>query len=150
MKFSIITALAAAALVQVGATPIRVMVIDVTQPGQAGASPASISNMRFGHAAGPNNANLPKILMPIHMPAVADKEVKHAKHKSGCRGARFRAKAVEFSNNIRKMLGLPLIEEHHSAVHNAVVAPHKEEAGRVRILPFVGTPNTFVESKEGE
>ncbi|KAG6846624.1 hypothetical protein H0H93_012792, partial [Arthromyces matolae] len=148
MKFSIITALAAAALVQVGATPIRVMVIDVTQPGQAGASP--VSNMRFGHAAGPNNANLPKILMPIHMPAVADKEVKHAKHKSGCRGARFRAKAVEFSNSIRKMLGLPLIEEHHSAVHNAVVAPHKEEAGRVRILPFVGTPNTFVETKEGE
>jgi hypothetical protein len=55
--------------------------------------------------------------------------------KGPCRGGRFRQKAVEISNLFREALGLPLIK---SDSHN-----HGLDDGKVRILPFIGSPNIF-------
>jgi len=55
--------------------------------------------------------------------------------KGPCGRNRLRQKAVEISNLFREALGLPLIksDSHH----------HGLDDGRVRILPFIGTPNLF-------
>lgn len=52
--------------------------------------------------------------------------------KGPCGRHRFRQKAVEISNLFREALGLPLIT---SSSH------HGHDDGKVRILPFIGTPN---------
>jgi len=54
--------------------------------------------------------------------------------KGPCHGSRFRQKSVEISNLFRQALGLPLIKSdgHHGL-----------DDGKVRILPFIGTPNIF-------
>ncbi|KAG6886880.1 hypothetical protein C0992_001800 [Termitomyces sp. T32_za158] len=65
--------------------------------------------------------------------------------KGGCRGSRFRQKAIEISNSIRKAFGFTLIEDQPGS---AVVAPPHVEEGHVRILPFIGTPNSFVDVKQ--
>jgi len=54
--------------------------------------------------------------------------------KGPCGRNRFRQKAVEISNIFREALGLPLIK---TSGH------HGLDNGKVRILPFVGTPNIF-------
>jgi hypothetical protein len=54
--------------------------------------------------------------------------------KGPCHANRFRQKAVEISNLLRGALGLPLINSgSHASFDN----------GKIRILPFIGTPNTF-------
>ncbi|KNZ82059.1 hypothetical protein J132_08405 [Termitomyces sp. J132] len=124
MKFSLLTAFAAgAALTQVSASPIRVMVVS---------SEVHSTNVRFGHALAPNN--IPKISMVVPSPPEHN-----VKMKGGCRGSRFRQKAIDFSNAIRKSFGLSVIE------NNPVPAVEED---RVRILPFIGTPNSFVEMKK--
>jgi len=62
--------------------------------------------------------------------------------KGPCGRNRFRQKAVEISNLFREALGLPLIT---SSSH------HGHDDGRVRILPFIGTPNLLlpVHGKDG-
>lgn len=55
--------------------------------------------------------------------------------KRPCHGGRFCQKAVEISNLFREALGLPLIK---SDSHN-----HGLDDGKVRILPFIGSPNIF-------
>jgi len=67
-----------------------------------------------------------------------------AKMKKGpCRANHFRQKAVDVSNLFREALGLPLIK---SGGHAGL------DDGKVRILPFIGTPNTFapVHGKDAE
>ena len=56
------------------------------------------------------------------------------KKKGPCRAHRFRQKAVEVSNLFREAFGLPLIQ---SGGHPGL------DDGKVRILPFIGTPSTF-------
>ncbi|KAG6808082.1 hypothetical protein H0H92_005441 [Tricholoma furcatifolium] len=150
MKFSLLTALAAAAAVaQVGATPIRVF---IASSGEV--DPANANHFRFGHAA----ANSPvatlvrpdepkiKVFMSHSIPEHLE-EPQEGKHKGhgGCRGSRFRQKAVEISNSIRKAFGFPLIETHHG-MH---AAPQEHEEGRIRILPFIGAGahTSFIEEQ---
>jgi hypothetical protein len=51
--------------------------------------------------------------------------------KGPCRGSRLNQKAVEISNRFREALGLPLINPH-------------AHGSDFKILPFIGTPPTFV------
>ncbi|KAF8069895.1 hypothetical protein FPV67DRAFT_1623316 [Lyophyllum atratum] len=136
MKFALLTAIAAgAALVQVGASPIRVVV--VTSTNQEFPSP-----FRFGHAVPQPNANPtnPNVAMLVR-PAV------QANHRGSCRGSRMRQKAIDMSNAFRKALGWPLIEAtERPHRHHHHVRPTGSDSDRVHILPFVGTmTNTFVE-----
>jgi hypothetical protein len=135
MKFNLLTALVAgAALAQVGASPIRVVV--VTEP-----------HFRFGHAMGNTNDNNPlpsnHHVAMLMRPASPDGAATKVMHKP-CRGARMRQKAIEMSNAFRKALGLPLIDTGAHGIGNVVpnVPAHPPADGRVHILPFIGTPPT--------
>ncbi|KAG6867249.1 hypothetical protein C0993_005246, partial [Termitomyces sp. T159_Od127] len=99
---------------------------------------ASNTSFRFGHALAPQDA--PKLSVVV--PSSPDHTIKM---KGGCRDSRFRQKAIEISNSIRKAFGFPLIEEQPSP---AIVAPSHAEEGHVRILPFIGTPNLFMDVKQ--
>ncbi|KAG5643312.1 hypothetical protein DXG03_001196 [Asterophora parasitica] len=132
MKFALLTALAAGAtLVQVGASPIRVMVITSSTTNTQDLP----ANVRFGHAVSAkyNGGN------PVATLVRPDGKV-----KAPCRGARMRQKAIEISNAFRQALGWPQIEAGPTEL-KPIVPAHAPEPGRVHILPFVGTPNTFVE-----
>ncbi|KAG6886574.1 hypothetical protein C0995_006816 [Termitomyces sp. Mi166 len=132
MKFPLLTALAAgAALTQVSATPIRVVV--VTSEVHTSTNPS----FRFGHAMAPSS-NAPKISMAVP-PKI--------QIKGGCRGSRFRQKSIEFSNTIRKFLGIPLIAETRPVPLPARLEPPHIKEGHLRILPLVGT-NPFVDLKQ--
>ena len=75
------------------------------------------TNLRFGHAVD-NSTDFPITV----------------RKKGPCRAHRFRQKAVEVSNLFRGAFGLPLIQTGgHPGLND----------GKVRILPFIGTPNTF-------
>jgi hypothetical protein len=79
----------------------------------------SVNSPRFGHA-------------------VAGKTEFVGKMKKGpCGRNRFRQKAVEISNLFREALGLPLIK---SGNHHGLGGG---EVRKLRILPFIGTPNIF-------
>lgn len=54
------------------------------------------------------------------------------KMRGPCRANRFNQKAVEVSNLFRQALGLPLIK------------PGSPDDDKVKIMPFIGTPPTFV------
>jgi len=81
-------------------------------------------------------------------PGHADKPefVATIRKKGPCRGSRFRQKAVELSNIFREALGLPPIQGHHHHHHPSVGG---DDASRVRILPFIGTPPTALTSVGG-
>ncbi|KAG6842956.1 hypothetical protein H0H87_008973, partial [Tephrocybe sp. NHM501043] len=118
---------------QVGATPIRVLVAS---------SEITPTNFRFGHAVSSNAPNaLPKVTVTLVRPDGAE-----LKTKGGCLGSRMRQKAISISNSFRKALGLPLIVD--SPTHVFAPQMHNNQNDRIRILPFVGTPNTFVEAME--
>lgn len=105
------------------------------------------SNLRFGHAAAPYNAN--------HNAEFANHDAKITEwlHAAGftdpppCR-SRFRNKAVnkavKISNAFRQALGWPMIEADHKD------APAHD--GMVHIMPFIRPPPTFaeVENTNGE
>ncbi|RDB16834.1 hypothetical protein Hypma_002353 [Hypsizygus marmoreus] len=146
MKFSLLTALVAgAALVEVGASPIRVMVVTSSAPTEVDVFghpvPYNKGNMRFGHAVPYNNGN-PNVATLVKSVG-ADGKVRH---RTGCRGARLRQKAIEISNTFRQALGLPLIETGSASASVSSRPSHDEHT--VHILPFVGTPPTFVETKK--
>ncbi|TFK44067.1 hypothetical protein BDQ12DRAFT_730183 [Crucibulum laeve] len=76
------------------------------------------TGMRFGHPV-PHVAGMPATMKGQHRPC----------------GSRFRQKAIEMSNAFRQALGLPLIETEHK---------HEMHGGMVKLMPFVGTPPTFI------
>lgn len=90
--------------------------------------PSDISsvNLRLGQAVGDKTESVPKM-----------------RKKGPCRAHRFSQKAVEVSNLFREAFGLPLIK---TSGHPGF------DDGRVKILPFIGTPNTFapVHGKDAE
>jgi len=123
MKLPFLSVLVAgAALVEVGASPLRVIVVTNSQE----VSP----KLRFGHAAGHHNINSPVL------PAGSNGRIRRP-----CGGGRIRQKAVEISNAFRKALGFPLIDNHVMPVRPVNNA---RPDGMVHILPFVGTPPTFL------
>jgi len=120
MKFSLLSVLVAGAtLAQVGASPLRVVVVTSNQD--------NVPKLRFGHAAAHHNNEVAKLVRPQ---ASADSGM-----KGPCRGARLRQKAVELSNAFRQALGFGPSKQ-----------PEVEHGdGMVHILPFVGTPSTFID-----
>jgi len=77
--------------------------------------------VRFGHAVNPQV------------------QTEGRKMRTGpCRAHRFKQKAVEVSNLLRQALGLPLIQ----------AGGHDD--GKIKILPFIGTPTIFVGGQEME
>jgi len=137
MKFSLIVTLAASAgLLQVGAAPLRVIMIssntEISDPG----------NLPFGH---------PPIPAPAPMwaagPNIGRINTNHdGAHRRPCgrlsRGGRFRHKAIEISNFFRNALGLPLIKNPHHHPHHK---PTPDDGKKFQMLPFIGTPPTFIE-----
>jgi len=75
-------------------------------------------------------------VIPHNGPAVVGKPEFVAKMKKGpCRAHRISQKAVEISNLFREALGLPLIKsDGHPSLGD----------GKVKILPFIGTPSGFI------
>ncbi|KAF8149387.1 hypothetical protein B0H34DRAFT_785387 [Crassisporium funariophilum] len=129
MKLSIAAVVAGAALAQVNAVPLRVIVVSSNiQPVQEGPS-----GMRFGHGV-----PMPDVAKMVAVP----RPMEGMKRPCAGRSGRYRQKAVEISNAFRKALGWPLIEAdpnpHHQG-HNG--------GGMFKILPFVGTAPTFIEVK---
>ncbi|GLB44992.1 hypothetical protein LshimejAT787_1900700 [Lyophyllum shimeji] len=140
MKFALLTALmAGAALVQVGASPLRVVLVTSTSTSTNGQDLPV--NIRFGHAVPNTNANNNGITNPLVATMVANRPAIQAGRS--CRGGRFRQKAIEMSNTFRKALGWPLIETAHD--HSlAPLPPPSSQPGRVHILPITGSLKWFV------
>lgn len=98
------------------------------------------AHLRFGypvaHAHAENNAGT--------WPNGAAMAVAQPQSGAGRRpSCRFRQKAVGLSNSFRKALGLPPIEGHpkpDSEIHGGVI----------RIMPFIGTPPTFMAASGSE
>jgi len=117
MKFSSLVVLAGAGLLQVNASPLRLVFVE---------SKGSLSSH-----SGSNNENVAHIQPQV---------IKFAQHNSeqgarrGCAGARFRQKTIEMSNTLRQALGMPLIETEfaYSVSHGSKEAHN----GLVHILPF--------------
>lgn len=89
----------------------------------------------IGHVLAVPLLVIPSNNMPsINSHAVGDNTENVVRKKGPCRAHRFRQKAVEVSNIFREALGLPIIKtDGHPGFGE----------GRVRILPFIGSPNTF-------
>ncbi|KAF8057460.1 hypothetical protein FPV67DRAFT_1786441 [Lyophyllum atratum] len=119
MKFALLTATAAgAALVQVGASPIRVVVVTSTNQELP-------SNFRFGRAVPRPNAN-PNVAILVR-PATTQ-----SNHSGPCGGSRMCQRAIALSNAFRKALSWPLIEatERPQPHHHHHVRPIGSDSNR--------------------
>jgi hypothetical protein len=127
MRFDLFTAIVAgAALTQVGASPLRVVV--VTSHQELAAAP----NFRFGHPLA--DSHVAKLSLP------GTTHTQHMKSQTGRRpcGQRIRQKAIDISNTFRHALGLPLIESGHPKPGDHI------HGGMVHIMPFVGASPTMI------
>ncbi|KIK63090.1 hypothetical protein GYMLUDRAFT_242154 [Collybiopsis luxurians FD-317 M1] len=122
MKLSALLILAGAGLLQVNASPLRLVVVGP----EGGLNPQSGSNSE-------SVAHIQSIKLNTVEP-----KFQQGSHR-GCAGARFRQKAVEMSNSLRQALGMPLIQTEfvYSHSHDGKGA----HVGEVHILPFHGTPS---------
>lgn len=123
MKFSILPVLIAGASIAqlASASPIRIIVTEVS------------SNLRFGHAvANGNNDNVAHVVRPsvVTITQVGDAGRSKKPHRHSCGGA-LRNKAIILSNAVRKALGFPLIEE-----YRPIDIGKERPDGLVRILPI--------------
>jgi hypothetical protein len=129
MKLNLLAAaVVGAAIAQVTASPLRVVVVSTSQ------DISGARNLRFGHAL----ADSPAAKATFNGKIV---DVKSAGpfHRRPC-GERMKEKALEISNTFRHALGLPLIEAAH-------VKPGEHvHGGVVQILPFIGGSPKFIES----
>jgi hypothetical protein len=119
---------AAAALGQVSASPLRVIIVSSTTEITTGTN----RNMRLDHG-------IPNISSPVATlakPAGPGGKIRRPCH------APLRAKTMELSNAFRKMFGFPLI---HAT--DSTKAPSKEGEDRYQILPFIGTPPVVADVK---
>lgn len=116
--------------VQVGASPLRVIVLP---EGQGGSSPT----LRFGHAVA-NNDNPTVARYVTHIADLSTEQARGNRRGKGCAGA-LRAKAQSISNAFRLAVGLPIVESSG--------AQPQTETKMYHIMPFIGTPPTFVELK---
>lgn len=133
MRFPFITALiAGAALAQVGANPIRLLIITSNQ--EADIENTNNRDVRFGHAV-PHINNHGPVATLAH-PAGSGGKVRRP-----C-NSRLRQKSQELSNLFRKVFGLPLVHT------TDTTKPPPSAEHEYRILPFVGTPPAFVENVE--
>ncbi|OBZ70815.1 hypothetical protein A0H81_09479 [Grifola frondosa] len=126
MRFSALPVLLAGAglatIQQIAASPIRVVVTEVS------------SNVRYGHAAADANSGPVAHIAHIAAATPSTPSVHHGSGRHFC--SVMRSKALEMSNSFREMLGLPPIEAStHGAVPTDWVA-----AKAVPALPFIGTP----------
>jgi len=131
MKFQLLAAIiTGATLTQVGASPLRVVVVSSQKE-----SPA-VQNLRFGHALA--DSPVAKLTFPHAHTNLANAR---PAGRRPC-GKRIKDKAIEISNAFRHALGLPAVETAHPKPGDQV------HGGMVHILPFIGTPPTFVPVKD--
>jgi hypothetical protein len=83
-------------------------------------------------------SNIPSVTRPGHHVPDGTDFIK-MKKKGPCRAHRLSQKAVELSNLLRQAFGLPLIK---AGGHPGL------DDGKIRILPFIGTPNTVPHGKD--
>ncbi|KAJ3565126.1 hypothetical protein NP233_g7840 [Leucocoprinus birnbaumii] len=131
MKISLLAAIVAGAtFTQVSASPLRVVVVSSTHQ-----ELPAVHNFRFGHALA--DSHVAKITTH-HYPRPV---INHQQHGRLPCSKRIKEKAIQISNAFRHALGLPPIETAHAHPGAHV------HGGMVQVLPFIGTPPTFVEAK---
>ncbi|KAF8637291.1 hypothetical protein AX16_010821 [Volvariella volvacea WC 439] len=146
MKFPLAAIVAAAGIVGVSAAPLRVLYIEAkpANPDIGVVSPG----MRFGHAVPAPSAiaagNWGAQPSTIHSMNVNNSNGRTG-HGCGRGRSRLTVKIIQISNSFRHALGLPEIQVDPSH-------PLPPTPGEYRILPFIGTPPTFikVDEKTGE
>ncbi|KAF5377346.1 hypothetical protein D9757_007992 [Collybiopsis confluens] len=117
MKIYSFMLLAGAGLLQVNASPLRLVFVE---------SKGSLSPL-----SGSNNENVAQVQPQV---------IKFAQHNSeqgtrrGCGGARFRQKTVEMSNTLRQALGMPLIQT--ELVYSHFGGSKEAHSGLVHVLPY--------------
>lgn len=122
--FSIGAVVAGVGIVQIVATPIRIITIISGQGG------ANIDGARFGHSV-----PLAPAIATVKLDAGQVEGAHVHRPCGGSRMSRFRQKGIEISNTFRKVLGLELIEA------NPHLTFKKADHGVVHIMPFMGTPH---------
>jgi hypothetical protein len=120
--------LACAGLVQVSA---RSIIVDVVQ------AEAVTTNLRFGHPVPGNDFNA-DVATFIPLPGAG---LEKQKGRSRPCSNRFRYKAISISNAFKKAFGIPLVEASQKSDASTTTTVVE---GTVHILPFIGTPPTFV------
>jgi len=140
MKFSnpsfLLTLGAALALVE--AVPLRLLVVTN--------NPELAQNLRLGHAIPTVNTNGDAIPSPPFLAGPGEAaQLETQRTRGPCIMRQMRNKAIEISNAFRTALGLPLIEAPKLHLPKEVGGNHNNPV--FRILPFIGTPPTFVKVK---
>ncbi|KAF5346764.1 hypothetical protein D9756_010438 [Leucocoprinus leucothites] len=131
MRIPLLAAVVAGAtLTQVGASPLRVVVVSSNHQ-----ELPAVQNLRFGypladsHVAKISNHNQPPPFINLTQAG-----------RRPC-SKRIKDKAIQISNAFRHALGLPPIETAHAHPGDNV------HGGMIQILPFIGTPPAFVEAR---
>ncbi|RPD54440.1 hypothetical protein L227DRAFT_511759 [Lentinus tigrinus ALCF2SS1-6] len=151
MRFGALPALVVLGASLVAASPIRVVVTEV-----------SATDLRFGHAAipaQPNDGFASPILHPIEVVPLTPDGTSRPHRRPPCKS--MKDKALDASNALRQILGLdpikPDIRMHHAhhielegGVVNAGVMTRPFKEGALPVLPFVGTPVRPAFAPEGE
>ncbi|KXN85846.1 hypothetical protein AN958_10790 [Leucoagaricus sp. SymC.cos] len=132
MKFSLLAAVVAGAtLAQVGASPLRVVVVSSSIQEMP-----NVQHLRYGHALA--DSPVAKLSVgpqpPVHVPAQFG-------GRRPC-GKRIKDKAIQISNAFRHALGLP-------PILTSTKPGEDVHGGMVHISPFIGTPGpTFIKPNE--
>lgn len=138
MKLNSLLALAfGAALASVEAAPLRLIV--VTNAGGSQVQGLS-QKIRLGHAASNPANGFPG--GPVMTTITETHPVGGSKRP--CLMRKVALKAAKITNSFRKALGLPLLETPNHPEHHK---DHNNSEPTYSILPFLGTPPTFVEVK---
>lgn len=134
MRFPLLAAVVACAtLTQVGASPLRVVVVTSSHQ-----ELPSAQNFRFGHALA--DSPVAKLNLPKQPTTFISAQ---PTGRLPC-GKRIKDKAIQISNAFRHALGLPTIETAHPQPGDHV------HGGMVHIMPFIGTPPMFVKPTPGD
>jgi hypothetical protein len=137
MRFSLITALlASAALTQVGASPLRLIIVTSTSTTTTTGTDVATTKQGLRFGLPPKGFNFNGHVAADLPPAGSGGRTR--------RPCRMRLKAIKISNAFRKVLGLPLIQTDVAQPDT----PTPDGDGRYHILPFVGTPPTVVKVNE--
>ncbi|TFK53768.1 hypothetical protein OE88DRAFT_1278603 [Heliocybe sulcata] len=147
---TLLVAGAGLAIEQVSASPIRVVIVTSHQELSA-SGPAAL---RIGHAAANAHPEIAMVKRPSFTPNFTNVEVAAEKNKGHQRlCGKIRQKAIAMSNGIRKMFGMPLIENAPAHVHKQhhPIKPVQKE-GEFKIMGWVsGEVNHNLETpKDGE
>ncbi|KAF8685311.1 hypothetical protein AX14_004048 [Amanita brunnescens Koide BX004] len=121
------------ALALVEAVPLRLLVVTN--------NPELAQDLRLGHAVSTVNTNDGAVPSLPFLAGPEGAQLETQPTRGPCIMRKMRDKAIEISNAFRTALGLPSIEAPKLETPKDVVGNHDD---LFRILPFIGTPPTFV------